>query len=104
MRRAPTETFLGQLAGCGHIDTGEHAEPAEVVHRVFGAEAGHRQPKSLADGSGDLVRRNAFVADSVVGGAGLTFLQRETVEVRRVEPVSGGPPVGAVADVGGDAL
>ena len=49
------------------------------------------------DDGGDVAERDGLVGDPVQPRAGGRFLQRQPEQVRGVQPVHGGPPVGSVA-------
>ena len=57
-----------------------------------------------ADHLGDGADRHALVGDRVQRRSRRRRLQREAEQARGIEPVHGGPAVGPVADVAGDAL
>jgi hypothetical protein len=57
-----------------------------------------------ADRLGDGADRHALVRDPVQYRSRRSLLQRQAEEVRGIEPVNGGPAVGPIADVAGDAL
>ena len=75
-----------------------------MVSRFLARDGHHWQAKVPADHVGDLADRNALVADPIQPHAGDGRLHGQPEEVGGVEPVDGGPAVGAVTRVGRDAL
>ncbi len=57
-----------------------------------------------ADHLGDVADRHALVGDRVQRRSRRRLLQREAEQARGIEAVHGGPAVGPVADVAGDAF
>ena len=68
------------------------------------AIGGHRDAEVPADHLGDGADRHAFVGDRVQRRPRRGLLHGQAEQVRGVEPVHGGPAVGPVAEVAGDAL
>ena len=82
----------------------EQREPAEVGVGFLAGDGGHRQVQVPADDRGDVAERHALVADRVQARACGRGLQGQPEQARGIEPVHGGPAVGPVAHVGGQAL
>ena len=104
MRGPPPHELAGQRARGGDVGGEEVREPAEVLACVLGRDGDHREVEVATDHLGDLADRHAFVGDPVQNRSGRGRLQRQAEEPRGIEPVHGGPAVGPVADVAGDAL
>lgn len=103
---APSPAAPGCGRGSGHVEGEEPGQ--ERVPEVLGALLeGQRGGRDLKD-PGDLLR-DALDGDGAFAGAvqhaaGGSLLQRQPEEAGGVEAVDGRPAVGAVADVGGDAV
>ena len=82
----------------------EAGQPGEVLACVLGGDGDHREVEMPADHLGDVADRHALVGDRVQRRSRRGLLQRQAEEARGIEPVHGGPAVGPVADVAGDAL
>ena len=86
------------------VDSNEMREPAKVVGGLFGrfADQGHIQ--ASRDYRSNVSERHAFIGNSVIGGSGGAFFQREPVDVGSVEAMNGGPAIEPVVDIRGEAL
>jgi AcrR family transcriptional regulator len=100
----PAEPLLGDRAAGRDVHGREQREPAEVGVGLLAGDGGHRQIQVPADDRGDVPERHALVADRVQARARGRGLQGQPEQARGIEPVHGGPAVGPVAHVGGQAL
>src|SRR4029077_6093881 len=70
VNRMPPQPLLSERAGSGAVDRNEVRDPAEMSGRFLGRLAHDRHIKLAADCGGDVAEGNAFVADSMILGAG----------------------------------
>lgn len=100
----PSEQVVGDLCRGGAVDSPEAAEEAEVVACLLGGDGDGGDVEMLGEDLGDLEDRHALVAHGVKHRPGGRGLDREAEQARRIIAVDRRPAVGAVADVGCDAL
>jgi hypothetical protein len=80
-------------------------EPAEMGRGLIGGFADCLEIQAAGDDGGDVSEEDAFFGDGVESlSGGKSFFEDEAVEFRGVEAMDGGPGVGSVANVGGEAL
>src|SRR5689334_14063004 len=71
---------------------------------LFGRDRGDGNFQLAADDLGDIANANALIAYSMIARAGDALLEREAIDGGDVRAVGRGPAIGAVADIGGNAL
>lgn len=69
---------------------------------LFGTDRLDRQPKASADGICNDAQLDAFFRDGMVFCAGLTRLEHEPEQTGDVGDMCRRPPIGAIADIGGN--
>ena len=103
-RWLPSQQFTGDAARRGDVEGEEGAEPTEMIERLFRWNRGDGNAEVAADSGGDVADRDSLVIDRMQSRARGCGLQRQPKQASRVVPVHGGPAVGAVTGVRGDAL
>src|SRR5271168_1262784 len=100
----PPEQFAGERARGGGVEPKEPSQPSEMLARVLGRDRHERQLEMPPDDLGDVADRDALVGHGVQRRSRRGLLESKAEEASGVEAVYGGPAVGAVTDVAGDAL
>src|SRR5581483_8307533 len=70
-----------------------------MLRRFVGSFGDDRHTEPATDSTGDISERHSFVANPMIPRAGRTLLDDEPIEVRRIEPVHGGPTIVALVHV-----
>ncbi len=86
------------------IHAEEGADPPEMTLDVIRGDRCDGEAEGAADGLRDVAGGYAVFRDGVQASAGRSLRESKSDEARGIGPVHGGPPVGPVSRVTGDAL
>src|SRR5689334_2315115 len=100
----PAEKLPCHGAGRREVHAEEGADPPEMALDVIGGDRCHGEAEGAADGLRDVAGGYAVFRDGVQAGAGRGLRESQGDEARGIGPMHGGPPVGPVSRVAGDAL
>jgi len=100
----PAEKLPRRGAGRREVHAEEGADPPEMTLDVIRGDRYDGKGEGAADGLRDVAGGYAVFRDGVQARAGRGLRQPKRDEARGIGPVHGGPPVGPVARVAGDAL
>src|SRR5580658_1485097 len=103
-RGCPAEKLPGRGARGREIHAEESADPPEVTWHVIRGDRGDGQAEGPADGRRDVAGGYALFRDGVQAGARRRLRESQCDQACGIGPVYGGPPVGPVPGVAGDAL
>src|SRR5580693_9183854 len=100
----PAEKLPCRVARHREIHAEEGADPPKMTLDIVRGDRCGGKPEGAADSLRDIARGYALFRDSVQASAGRSLREPKGDEARGVGPVHGGPPVGPVSGVTGDAL
>src|SRR5580693_2961737 len=100
----PAEKLPCRVARHREIHAEEGADPPKMTLDIVRGDRCDGKPEGAADSRRDIARGYALFRDSVQASAGRSLREPKGDEARGVGPVHGGPPVGPVSRVTGDAL
>src|SRR5439155_4761951 len=100
----PSHHSLGDGARAGEVEGEEGTQETEMGVGLLARDGSHRHIQMPADDLGDFSDGNPFLSHTMQSGTRRGGFQGQAKEMRRVQPVHRGPPVGAIARVGRHAL
>src|SRR5262249_56407042 len=101
---APSKLFLRSHVRGRNVEREEAREPGKMIGCFLARFRDDRHLQASTDDVRDVSRRHALVRNPVKRGSCGTFLERQSEEMRGIEPVYSRPAVEPLADIRRNAL